>query len=91
MSGSNRFAFSKLLMLLVTTLVFAVTIYTFFFCWKTNDSAPLLYLIPAVFGLVSICGAFYLNKSKWEHLKGGIDYEMAVKREKDKLEEDHAL
>lgn len=50
-----------------------------------RDTAPLIYLIPASAGFVTVTAGFYLEKSKKENTAGGIvhDTAMALKKNPD--------
>lgn len=59
--------FSKLIMVVVGAVTIAVTAFTLVMVWKTNDTSPLAYLIPAVFAELSVGTGFYYSKAKAEN------------------------
>lgn len=44
-----------------------VTAFTILIVWKTGDTTPLAYLIPAVFGELATATGFYYSKAKAEN------------------------
>lgn len=63
----KKLEFSKLIMLVVGAVTIAVTAFTLLIVWKTNDTSPLAYLIPAVFAELSVGTGFYYSKAKAEN------------------------
>lgn len=60
---------SKKLLLFADILTAIVTAATIVIVFLTRDTTPLIYLIPAVFGLSGTVHAFYLWKAKCENLQ----------------------
>lgn len=60
--------FSKKILDRVTFFCVLVTIFTMALAWRTNDTTPLAYLIPAWFAEMATATAFYYNKAKAENL-----------------------
>jgi hypothetical protein len=63
----KKIEFSKLIMLAVGAVTIIVTAFTLFMVWKTQDTSPLAYLIPAVFAELSVGTGFYYSKAKAEN------------------------
>ena len=63
----KKLEFSKLIMLVVGAVTVIVTAFTLFIVWKTQDTSPLAYLIPAVFAELSVGTGFYYSKAKAEN------------------------
>lgn len=59
--------FSKKLLYVIFFVTGIIIVFTLVFVWKTGDSAPLLYLIPAVFVEVGTATGFYYWKAKAEN------------------------
>lgn len=59
----------KTIMIMAVYKEWFIILFTCIFCWIKSDSAPLLYLIPAVFIEIGIEKAFYFNSSKATALK----------------------
>jgi len=85
----KRLEFSKILVLLVTAMTVAVTVFSLCFVWETREATALLYLIPAIFTEFAAVTAFYYNKAKAENTRGGIVYDCAT-RENKNYEEDES-
>ncbi len=66
---------SKKLLLFAIVLAVAITIFSCVAVIVTRDTSPLVYLIPAVFGLLATAYGFYFWKAKAENLQkyGGKD------------------
>lgn len=64
----KKVEFSKLIFIGVSLLVLAVTGFTGFMVWKTNDLSPLMYLIPAVFTELATATGYYFWKAKQENI-----------------------
>lgn len=62
-----KFEFSKIIMFLVGAVTLYVTVFTIDFVRTSGDSAPLAYLIPAVFGAFATAAGFYYSKAKVEN------------------------
>ncbi len=56
-----------------------VTTYTLAVVWRTGDTSPLMYLIPAVFAELATATGFYYRKAEKENTKGGITYDIAMR------------
>lgn len=63
----KKIEFSKLIMLAVGAVTIIVTAFTLLMVWKTQDTSPLAYLIPAVFAELSVGTGFYYSKAKAEN------------------------
>jgi hypothetical protein len=59
--------FSKLILATVGAVTLIVTAFTILIVWKTGDTTPLAYLIPAVFGELATATGFYYSKAKAEN------------------------
>lgn len=59
--------FSKKILVVAAIVNIAVVIFTFIIVWKTLDTSPLAYLIPAVAAEVATGTAFYYSKAKVEN------------------------
>ncbi len=60
---------SKKLLYITDVFAGSLIIFTYAIIWKTNDTSPLSYLIPAIFGLVTTSHGFYFWKAKAENMK----------------------
>ncbi len=58
--------FSKVIISAVGAVTFGVTVFTLVMVWRTGDTSPLAYLIPAVFTETAATG-FYYSKAKAEN------------------------
>lgn len=67
MKRKKKLEFSKLIMIVVGAVTIAVTAFTFVIVWRTGDTSPLAYLIPAVFTELSVGTGFYYSKAKAEN------------------------
>lgn len=59
--------FSKVIIASVGAVTFMVTVFTLAVVWKTGDTSPLAYLIPAVFTELATATGFYYSKAKAEN------------------------
>ena len=59
--------FSKVILACVGAVTLAVTVFTLAIVWKTGDTTPLAYLIPAVFAELATATGFYYSKAKAEN------------------------
>ena len=59
---------SKILLIISDLMSIATMIATFVAVFSFRDLSPLIYLIPAVFGLSSVAHGFYYWKAKAENL-----------------------
>lgn len=51
----------------VGTVTGIVTVFTMAVVWKTGDTSPLAYLIPAIFAELATATGFYYSKAKAEN------------------------
>lgn len=58
--------FSKIIIAIVGTATGIVTVFTLAVVWKTGDTSPLAYLIPAIFAELATTTGFYYSKAKAE-------------------------
>ena len=68
MSGrrEQKREFSKIIISVVGAVTIFVTAFTLVMVWRTGDTSPLAYLIPAVFTETAAAG-FYYSKAKAEN------------------------
>ena len=59
--------FSKVLIASVGAVTLVVTAFTLAVVWRTGDTSPLAYLIPAVFDELATATGFYYSKAKAEN------------------------
>ena len=59
--------FSKVILAVVGAVTGSVTAFTLAVVWKTGDTSPLAYLIPAVFAELATATGFYYSKAKAEN------------------------
>ena len=59
--------FSKKIFVGVTIGVMLITVFTCAMVWRTNDVAPLTYLVPAWFAEFAAATGFYYTKAKAEN------------------------
>lgn len=59
--------FSKVIITVVGTVTGIVTVFTMAVVWKTGDTSPLAYLIPAIFAELATATGFYYSKAKAEN------------------------
>lgn len=59
--------FSKVLIASVGAVTLVVTAFTLAVVWRTGDTLPLAYLIPAVFAELATATGFYYSKAKAEN------------------------
>lgn len=59
--------FSKVILAVVGAVTGIVTAFTLAVVWKTGDTSPLAYLIPAVFAELATATGFYYSKAKAEN------------------------
>lgn len=59
--------FSKVILAVVGAVAGIVTAFTLAVVWKTGDTSPLAYLIPAVFAELATATRFYYSKAKAEN------------------------
>ena len=70
MSGGRRAKkreFSKIIISTVGAVTIFVTAFTLVMVWRTGDTSPLAYLIPAVFTETAAATGFYYSKAKAEN------------------------
>ena len=63
----KKFEFSKIIFVAVAILTVVVSVFTMLIVWKTEDTTPLSYLIPAVFAELATATGFYYSKAKAEN------------------------
>lgn len=59
--------FSKLILYVVGAVTINVTAFTLAIVWRTGDTSPLAYLIPAIFAELATATGFYYSKAKAEN------------------------
>lgn len=59
--------FSKVILAVAGAITGGVTAFTLTVVWKTGDTSPLAYLIPAVFAELATATGFYYSKAKAEN------------------------
>lgn len=59
--------FSKIILVFSSFINVFVIVFTCIMVWKTNDTSPLIYLIPSVAAEVATGTGFYYNKAKVEN------------------------
>ena len=62
-----RFETSKVILFIVGAVTVGVTAFTLIMVWKTENLAPLSYLIPAIFAELATATGFYYSKAKAEN------------------------
>lgn len=84
----KRIETSKALLLYSDTLTSIVLVVTIIAVFKAQNTEPLAYLIPAVFGLSATSHGFYYWKAKAENLnkwgklqESEVDYEPGINNE----------
>jgi len=75
----KKIEFSKIIIISVSALTLAVTIFSCVLMWHTNDTSPLAYLIPSIFAELATATGFYYKKAEKENTAGGIVYDTAIK------------
>lgn len=78
MLGKPKMEFSKLILTWVTVAVIIVVGFSMIMMWRTNDLAPLSYILGGLFVELATATGFYYNKAKAENLiklGGNIDGE----------------
>lgn len=63
----KRIEFSKLIFAAVSIFVLCITVFACVMMWRTNDTSPLAYLIPAAFAELATATGFYYYKAKAEN------------------------
>lgn len=71
--------FSKKIYLALLALTTSIVIFSMLLMWKTNDTSPLMYLIPGSFASFSVGTGYYFWKAKAENL---VKIEQMLKKEK---------
>ncbi len=66
-SHKKKREFSKIILTTVGAVTLVVSAFTMAVVWKTNDTAPMAYLIPSVFGELATATGFYFSKAKAEN------------------------
>ena len=63
----KKLEFSKLIFIIVSLGVIAVTIFACVMIWRTLDLTPLAYLIPAIFAEMATATGYYYSKARAEN------------------------
>ena len=63
-----RMEFSKIILIVVSLITFAVTVFACVMIWRTGDLSPLTYLIPSIFAEAATGTAFYYRKAEAENI-----------------------
>jgi len=66
-SPKKKMEFSKKVFFGISLMVSLVVLFSLYMIWETKNLYPLGYLIPAIFGEMSIATGFYFNKAKAEN------------------------
>ena len=66
-AARKKMEFSKLIFTGVSMITLAVTVFSCVIIWRTMDTTPLSYLIPAVFAEMASATGFYYTKAKAEN------------------------
>jgi len=56
--------FSKKIFLGIAFATVVITLFTLAIIWKTNDTSPLMYLIPAIYAELATATGYYFWKAK---------------------------
>lgn len=64
---NKKIEFSKVILATAGIATAIVVVFTFLIVWKTNDTTPLAYLIPAIFAELATATGFYYSKAKREN------------------------
>ena len=67
--AAQKKEFSKIIFVLVTIMVFIVTVFSLLMVWLTRELQPLNWLIIAWFSEMAVITGFYYNKAKNENMK----------------------
>lgn len=59
--------FSKKILMTVAVSAALVVVFSLVVVWRTGDTSPLGYIIPAIFAELSVATGFYYNKAKAEN------------------------
>lgn len=65
--AKKKIEFSKLILMGVSALTLAITVFSCRIIWITMDTSALAYLIPAVFTEMASATGFYYSKAKAEN------------------------
>lgn len=82
----HKTEFSKKLLYVIFVVTGIIIAFTLYIVWRTGDTSPLAYLIPAIFAEVATATGFYYWKARkeneiklkhiyGEHFEEGNDYE----------------
>ena len=63
----KKLEFSKIIFIAVSILTLSVTVFTMAVVWRSGDTSPLSFLIPAVFAELATATGFYYSKAKAEN------------------------
>ena len=61
--------FSKKIVLGVAVMTIILFVFTLWTVWRTGDTSPLAWLIPAVFAEAAAATGFYYRKAQAENVK----------------------
>lgn len=64
---SKKKEFSKVWLGFLGAVTLVVTAFTLIMVWRTEDTTPLAYLIPAIFAELATATGFYYSKAKAEN------------------------
>jgi len=78
MRRKRKMEFSKKIFTGVAIGTVLVVIFSLVMVWRTGDTTPLAYIIPAVFVELATATGFYYKKAEKENTKGGIIYDSAM-------------
>ena len=62
-----RKEFSKTILRAVAAATVVIVVFSFALMWRTGDTSPLAYLIPAIFAELATATGFYYSKAKAEN------------------------
>lgn len=67
LSKRKNIEFSKIIMVVAMLMALCVSVFTCAVIWRTGDTSPLEWLIPAVFAVLTAATGFYYSKAKAEN------------------------
>jgi len=65
-TNKPKFEFSKGVLIFSGSIFLAYLVYSAFLMWRTLDTTPLAYIVPAIGGTFGTALGFYYNKAKAE-------------------------
>jgi hypothetical protein len=74
----RKMEFSKKIFVGIAIGTIAIVIFSLVIVWRTGDTSPLAYIIPATFAELATATGFYYRKAEKENTKGGIVYDAAL-------------